>query len=201
MNQIGIVMNVGFGLILLWLLWNFGWRPYLEDNIRQKLFELRNELFLYAADGEISFSDPAYMFLRRRIEALIRFAHKINAIRLLILEAKQSATPLAEIERENQKWQSSLDDISEAAREKLTGIHSRAHVLVASHIVRGSVLLLLVSLVALPFVAIYSYLASHSRSENELKVARTMRAEKIEEQAVVDQMQEKATEAEPVVVC
>lgn len=58
----------------------FGLRWYRLDAYRQRLFDLRDDLFNYALSGRISFQDPRYRDLRLRINSLIRYAHTATFI-------------------------------------------------------------------------------------------------------------------------
>lgn len=64
------------------------WQWYCTDRARQNLFIKRARLFDLARTGEISFSDPAYIAIRMHIERLIRFAHNLTWLRLLVLLPK-----------------------------------------------------------------------------------------------------------------
>jgi hypothetical protein len=192
MNEMVNVLQLSFGLILLWLLWFFGWRLYRVDRVRHELFELRNELFLYAADNGISFKDGAYIILRRRIEAVIRFAHKLNVTRLFIFGNSKAQPEIEEL------WQASLNNLSKTNREKLTSIHNRVYIILLVHMIKGCLPLMLIAILSFPVVAMYSYLKSRSRLETELKAAKTIGIEKIEEQAMLEQRQEMG---EPIMAC
>ncbi len=48
------------------------------DVFRQDMFILRDEMFLYAANGYIPFDHPAYVVLRTAMNGFIRFGHKIT---------------------------------------------------------------------------------------------------------------------------
>ena len=48
------------------------------DRFRQDIFNLRDEMFMYAATGGISFDHPAYVTLRTTMNGYIRFGHQIT---------------------------------------------------------------------------------------------------------------------------
>lgn len=75
------------GILALYLLWHVGWRPYLLDSFRARLFTLRDRLFDLAADGHISFSDDLYVDLRKMLNGTLRFAHRLSVIDSLLLRA------------------------------------------------------------------------------------------------------------------
>jgi hypothetical protein len=59
------------------------WQTLCIDRARQHMFNARNDLFLFAADGGIRFDDPAYTETRREIEKMIQFTHYISWPRIL----------------------------------------------------------------------------------------------------------------------
>lgn len=62
------------------LIWFFGgpWQKLWTASVRQRLFELRDQLFDLAADGRIAFADPAYRELRNHLNVCIRFSHALT---------------------------------------------------------------------------------------------------------------------------
>src|SRR5437762_8464353 len=48
------------------------------DTLRQQLFALRDEMFDYALQQKLSFSDPAYVQLRDLMNGLIRYGHHLT---------------------------------------------------------------------------------------------------------------------------
>ncbi len=71
-------------LLVLWLLWYYGFMDLLVEDFRQRLFRIRDKLFDYAAQGNISFDDPAYTHLRSMLNSMLRFAHKVTFCRALL---------------------------------------------------------------------------------------------------------------------
>ena len=60
-------------------------RKYRIDALRHRLFVYRDQLFNLALDEALDFNDPAYVILRRKINNMIRFAHKVNLVRAVVL--------------------------------------------------------------------------------------------------------------------
>ena len=75
-------------LIALWVAFDAGYRSYRVNTLRDRLFELRSELFELARGGgfgERGFSDPVYLRTRRMLNGAIRYAHRFTLFRLLVL--------------------------------------------------------------------------------------------------------------------
>lgn len=69
----------------LWVLYFVWFKEYMQDYTRQELFKLRDELFDYAADGQIAFDDEAYLTTRTLINGVIRFTHSISLTHWLMM--------------------------------------------------------------------------------------------------------------------
>src|SRR4051794_2329227 len=79
------LLRVGLGLLALWVLYFVVWSDYKLDAFRQRLFDLRAELFEYAASSGLPFDDPTYGLLRDRINRMIRWAHQFTPMHFILL--------------------------------------------------------------------------------------------------------------------
>jgi hypothetical protein len=80
MNALASVISVaGIAFTLLVL-----FKRFRVDSTRQKLFELRDQLFARAVSGEISFDSPAYIAARAFLNGSIRYTHRVSVARALI---------------------------------------------------------------------------------------------------------------------
>jgi hypothetical protein len=125
----------------LWLLYFVWFKEYMGDCTRQKLFEVRDELFDYAADGNISFDDEAYLTARTTINGVIRFAHNASLTQLIMM--------LLCRDKHHEKYEREFSAQFSKAIEKLNvsqakAIHSaifKTHTLLFNHFVNTSPLL------------------------------------------------------------
>lgn len=76
---------IGFLFLIGYAQWHFFWRPYILEKFRDDLFKAREMLFDYARAGKIGFSDKAYLILRKRINSLLRYGHRINFTNLFVV--------------------------------------------------------------------------------------------------------------------
>ncbi len=195
MSDIGPLLLTGLGLLSLWLVAYFGWRPYRIDKVRNELFDLRNDLFLYAAEGGVVFDDPAYRIQRDRLNALIRFAHIITVTRALIFMAAERYRPNERVQSIQQKYLVAVSNLSESAQVKMRYIYDRTATILAWQLVSGSPLLLIAAAIYLPLVAASKFLRRTPKESTGLIVARELRVELIEEQAMLAQTQQIDLEA------
>ena len=125
-------------IVLLGMIFRFR-RDHRADALRHRLFVLRDELFDYALDGNLSFEAPAYKMLRLGMNNLLRFAHKIGFMRLPILFLfGRKVIDAGIFEDQEREWQSALGRLSDTQREKIEDIHDRVLLEIPKHVVFGA---------------------------------------------------------------
>ena len=77
------------GLCALWFLWDIGIKKLLLDLFRERLFELRFELFKLGVSGEVAFDSHIYRNLETLICGLLRFGHRITLITFFFSKVEQ----------------------------------------------------------------------------------------------------------------
>jgi hypothetical protein len=187
MNDLATIYLTGLGLVLIWILFHFGIRPYRLDLVRYKLFVLRDELFFFAADGGVPFNDPAYFMLRNRINALIRYAHTVNLVRVLILATHKDLDADPTFARMQREWEAARNNAPAEAREKINEIDSRVIKILAWHVVTGvPPLYVLIKLGSV----LSRRLSLHQWENKKAEALKSLRIELIEEESVLAQKQE-----------
>ena len=139
-------------LFVVWLVWYQFWIPYRVDSFRQRLFELRDELFEYAKAGNREFTDPAYVNLRRAINALIRYGHRVTISKILIgmVVLKNSGrSPMANDAAEWEKHVAAIED--EETKRRMSGFGNEMLKTVLTH----TILISPMTIAALVLIAIY----------------------------------------------
>lgn len=127
------VLLVGILFVSLWIFYFWFYRDYCIDRTRQKLFAIRDELFDFAADGNISFDDPAYGFLRRSLNGVIRFTYKIdliNVIMLYVVKPTKKVPPPEDLFKHIE---------SEETRKRLKIIFIKMNIIVFTHLIKVSI--------------------------------------------------------------
>ena len=133
----GVLLSMA-NIVLLGVFFRL-WRYHRVDVLRHRLFVLRDELFDYALDGNLSFENPTYRMLRLRMNNLLRFAHKIGFTRLLILFLfRRKIIDAGMFEEKEREWRSALSQLSDAQREKIEDIHGRVLREIPKHMVFGT---------------------------------------------------------------
>ncbi len=142
-------------VLVAWLILIFKVLPtYRVDSFRQKMFCVRDEMFDFAADGNIAFDDPAYLLLRRQMNGLIRYGHQLTVFRSIMTKAIDIASGRAPKMSWNTAWESSLGKIqNEDVRLKMRSFHERAMMIAVKHLIAGSPFLFVAILLAAMFLA------------------------------------------------
>lgn len=133
--------------LIVWLFYG-PWQRYVVDVVRQNLFEIRDEMFLLAADGRLEFNSSLYLEVRRQYNAMIRYAHTTSWTHVLALlsygidkQKPSGRTDVFEL----------IGNIQDAdLRVLLLRRYSRAVELVAASMALRSALLILISMLLFP---------------------------------------------------
>lgn len=124
MGLLGISVIACSSLALaIYILWANYYRSLFCDKYRQKLFQIRDQLFNKAAEGEVSFDDPIYHSLRYIINGLIRYAHKISATSIFLMWLFRDRLHTGEIE--DPRIRAARDHHPEIFNEIVTSVASR----------------------------------------------------------------------------
>jgi hypothetical protein len=181
MSDLANVYLTAFGLVLLGVLFHFGINPYRLDLLRHRLFLLRNELFMFAAEGGISFDDPAYCMLRSRINAIIRYAHTFTLARVLVMVTDKASEQNPAFLRMQQDSGYALAHLPTHARTKIDAISTQVSTTLAWHIVND-----------IPLIFVLSRLSGllHIRAGLKQHAVKTVPVDMIEDEAVLALKQE-----------
>jgi hypothetical protein len=110
-DQSILTLHIVFALASLWLLIFVLRRRYCEDKFRDELFTLRDELFDYAASGNIEFDHHAYTLLRTRMNGIIRYAHRASLMQILVPSFLIRKTANTAVEEYRERWQSAVSQV------------------------------------------------------------------------------------------
>lgn len=137
-----------YGLILwvlLGILWWFFFDVYYKyrlDVFRQELFEIRDNLFDEAARLGI-FNEKAYTMTRITINGMIRFAHEVSLLRFAVAYFSQKWFVKRDIATLYlTTFAKALNKLPEDQQKVILRARVHAHMVLASHIVHSSVVLL-----------------------------------------------------------
>lgn len=158
------------------------------DGFRQDMFTIRDELFDYAASGNIAFNDPAYKLLRQLMNGYIRYGHQLTFFRVCVTEFQAKVSGNTNELIWTTKWGKALTDIKdENVRASLSSFHDKTASLVARRLVFGSPVLVLLLLIAMITMVVRKGLQSLGQLLSEAAsdtISQIVDARLLEEEAV-----------------
>lgn len=154
--QLVTIVGSSLTLILLVVIVFELWPAQRTDIFRQEMFELRDELFDFAAQGQIGFDDPAYTLLRQLMNGFIRYAHNLTPFRVLFSFLRRRLLSTPPTEDWSALWKAALEKIPDGdQRNKMEEFHSKTTNLVTGQLILspGLVLTLIIPLMAVVLLA------------------------------------------------
>ena len=148
-EKVNVLLSMA-GLLALWALWSFGLRPALIDSFRQQIFTIRDEMFDYAAEGNIDFNHPAYGTIRTLMNGHIRFAHRIDSALILIFmvyfvfKSKEVNKQKKELQK---RIESQMSSLPKEQKEKLSDYMERTHFELGKYVLYASPIFMILALV------------------------------------------------------
>ena len=131
------------------------WAEHRLDAFRQEMFAIRDDLFDYAADDNISFNDPAYRLLRRYMNGFIRYAHQLTFFRFCMTFVKIKLSGKTPESKWTEDWDTALQGVRDIqVRSTLEKFHSRTMECAAHRLIFGSPVLLSLAICSLPVLLV-----------------------------------------------
>ncbi|HWW97254.1 MAG TPA: hypothetical protein VNY74_06145 [Edaphobacter sp.] len=160
------------------------------DVFRQEMFELRDQLFDYAAAGNIAFNHPAYLLLRKLMNGLIRYGHQLTLYRVVMSGLHRKIDGGRPHLKWNHEWEVAVARIgSPQVRSKIMNYHARTIRIATKHLIAGSpTLIFLMAVCIFALVAKEGYLGLRTLiriSRDRLMNSTILDQRYIEEDAVI----------------
>jgi len=128
------VIISGVALLVTWWLYS----GYRADYLRDQLFTVRDDMFLYALDHGIA-DTAAHENLRLLMNSLIRYAHRVSLARLLLLDVTRRVFKLRpSVPALYAEWVEAVDALPADEGERMRDFHNEALFLMMKHMVSGS---------------------------------------------------------------
>jgi hypothetical protein len=176
LNNDVIALQSSILLLLLWFFLNYLWRDYRIDAFRDHLFGARQRLFMFAANGGVSFDHPAYTMLRYRMNVVLRYAHEFTLSRAITVAIFQRAPKAAP---ERARWEAAVESLPIEVQKQLREFNTVLAIAILQLMVYRSFFLYLMVRPIIPFV----------QTREVLRKSPTVvtRVEQLESQAVEDE--------------
>ena len=154
-NEVILVVQSVVCLALLFVVLLVFWAEHRLDAFRQELFAIRDELFDYAAAGNIKFDDPAYRLLRKSMNGFIRYAHQLTFFRVCVTMIEIKLARNISESKWTEEWGKSLERLKNGeARRTLEQFHERAMACVAVRLMLGSPVLIALVVCSVPILVV-----------------------------------------------
>ena len=141
LTRMGIALVLGWSVLLAYHRCRVGYH-------RQRLFEIRDKLLDFAADGRIPFEHAAYGMLRSTINGFIRHAHRMTLTQMvLFFFACRKKHMMVLVDSFETRWNSAKRDLDEETSKQLDAYLHETHLAIGGYLV-GPVLPLLLLLLA-----------------------------------------------------
>lgn len=181
MEQLAALILTTVGACLFAILTLFLWREYRIERFRQRIFQIRDELFDFAADGHLTFDDPAYGALRSSMNSMIRFAHRMSLSHAVGLTVARHFCPSPSLERFAKDRLRPLMELPEGpARDKLLKLHTRALVEVFTFVSFSPLLLPMLPIALLAFLAGTASTLYRRVTKKKTEIAETIEVQALE---------------------
>jgi hypothetical protein len=115
----------------LWLAVYYLWRDFRYDAFREDIFSVRDEMFLWAAKGNIRFSNPAYTILRNRMNALLRHGHDLTVTRTVLMLVTYDGTK-SDIAIQ---WDKAVEELPVEVKSRINWYDRRVTIFVFQHLI------------------------------------------------------------------
>lgn len=126
-----IAIRSVLALFALWIVIYYLWPDFRRDAFREDIFSIRDEMFMYAAEGNISFDDPAYTILRNRMNGILRHGHEFTLTRMaLIMMTHGDAKP-----KELILWEAAMEKLPASVQDQMRDFNVRVAIFVLQHVV------------------------------------------------------------------
>jgi hypothetical protein len=125
-------ISTSVALFGLWFAVYHLWRDYRIDAFRDEVFAIRDRLFLYAAEKNISFTDGAYVLLRARMNLMLRHGHELTLTRLVLASTYQ---PVSELPNPLLDWETAVTQLPEKTQKHMREVYAEFTFAVFTHVV------------------------------------------------------------------
>lgn len=147
-NQPFNILTLFGGMIFLWFFVFWIYRDYCIDAFRDKIFTLRDDLFDAAASGLIDFDHPAYGLLRKTMNGLLRFGHKISFFELFVYGFVFRKNLPRRVSFSS-RWEEATRQLDNTTKAKMSQFRDRMAALIVIQAVIGSPLILCILFIPL----------------------------------------------------
>lgn len=165
-QALSLCLSLLAGIVLIAL-----WYDYYTDEVRNDLFALRDEMFLYAYRNNLT-ANIAHRELRALMNSVIRYAHEISLPRFIFLVMAHAKFKRQISPDPYRAWREAVEQLPDEHRATFLQFHTRLSLLITRQLFQKSVVLR----VAAWTLMIFAYL-SRTGGNGKKKVAEHLPAD------------------------
>ncbi len=128
-------------MALIWWLWT-EYKRYRLDKTRQRLFAVRDKLFLDAAKGSVAFDSEAYLLIRGLLNRAIQYTERVTLMRVVMVRSTIEKYGLQRVFLEKMRHALNGLDDTDQKRIIVEALKEADRILI-THLVRSNFLLFL----------------------------------------------------------
>ncbi|PIT38687.1 hypothetical protein [Snodgrassella alvi] len=126
------------GLILFSYLYK-QYKKAMLEYYRMGIFELRDELFDYAASGKLSFDDESYQLVRTLLNGYLRYAENLDIYCFLGYQKAIANKKIATVNLFMQKYKKTSKTLNKEQKEKLEKCLRQSALIAVTYMVKKSI--------------------------------------------------------------
>jgi hypothetical protein len=127
-----IAIRSVLALFALWIAVYYLWRDFRNDAFREDIFSVRDQMFLYAALGNVSFDHPAYTILRNRMNGLLRHGHEFTLTRMFLI----LLTHGGDLKNESVvRWEAAVEELPAETQARMREFNVCVAIFVLQHVI------------------------------------------------------------------
>ncbi|KDN13116.1 hypothetical protein SALWKB12_0923 [Snodgrassella communis] len=126
------------GLVVFSLIYK-QYKKVMLEYYRMGIFKLRDELFDYAATGNISFDNESYQLVRTLLNGYLRYAENLDIYRFQKFQKAIADKKISTVNLFMQKYNQTSKTLSEEQKEKLDNCLKQSAFIAVTYMIRKSI--------------------------------------------------------------
>ncbi len=119
----------------VWTVFQWFYRGYRVDLLKDRLFAIRDDLFDLARHGRVSFENPAYCMLRTTLNGFLQEGPKLGIVTIAMSGRRVSEE---QVDSFRDRWAVAMDELRPSEQEELVRLRDRMNFVILDHVVFSS---------------------------------------------------------------
>lgn len=153
-------------ILIFYFLWFWGYRQYFTHSFRHELFSLRDKLFAFAAEGNISFKNKAFLKRWQEINSMIRHANDTHIFLFTSLALTYKNRKM--VEEYNEILNREYSNLQENQRSFLESIRKEQMKLFLYYLIKSSFVLLFLGFASIIYIIIREKIINRKKIKQKI---------------------------------